>query len=266
MKRRTLVALTLAFAASAALAQRPVGGSRFDGMQGAADGEFEKLNVPYDGRVAFVRLRFTPARTGYGGGGGFFGGINYQWDHDYPRADRHFTTIMAELTTIGMSSGHQLVAIGSPELFHYPIGYMSEPGWWTMTDAEALNLRNYLLKGGFLIFDDFAGGGPLQNLQTQIRRILPDARLMPLDLSHPVFHTFFEIPSLNFMHPYYNVPSEFYGVFEDNDPRGRLIAVANYNNDIGESWEFSDTGLFPVDQTNTAYKLGVNYYMYALTR
>ena len=262
MLSRSIGALLLVAAASGvALAQR---GGRL--TPGAQDGEFDKLNIPYDGRVSFARLRFTPARTGWGGGGGFFGGVNYQWDHDYPRADKHFTTILGELTTAEMSRGTELVAIGSPELFRYPIGYLCEPGWWTMTDAEALNLRNYLLKGGVLIFDDFAGGGPLSNLQTQLHRILPDARLIPLPLSHPVFHTFFEIPTLEFRHPYYNVMAEFYGIFENNDPNGRLMAIANYNNDIGESWEWSDTGLFPIDQTNEAYKIGVNYFVYALTR
>src|SRR5262249_25752097 len=162
---------------------------------GALDGEFDKLNVPYNGRVSFARLRFTPSRTGWGGGGGFFGGINYQWDHDYPRADRHFTTILGELTTASMSPATELGSLGSPDLFRYPIGYICEPGWWNMSDADALNLRNYLLKGGMLIFDDFVGGA-INNFQAQIHRILPDARLIPLDLSHPVFHTFFEIPSL----------------------------------------------------------------------
>jgi hypothetical protein len=57
----------------------------------------------------------------------------------------------------------------------------------------------------------------------------------------------------------------FYGVFEDNDPSKRLLLIANYNNDIGESWEWSDTGFFPIEINNTAFKLGVNYIVYSMT-
>lgn len=253
-----LVALAVVGLGAAALAQRrgPRGGA------GATD--FEIHNVPYDGRFAFVRLRFTPYRTSYGGGGGYFGGINYWWDHDYPRADQHFTTILRELTLIGTSPGSNILAIGSAELFRYPMGYVSEPGWWTMTDAEAENLRAYLLKGGFLIFDDFTGDAQLANFEDQLRRVLPEARLVPLDVTHEIFQSFFEIASLDVGRPYGEDPV-FYGVFEDNDPGKRLMLIANYNNDIGESWEWSDTGFIPVDITNEAYKLGINYLVYAMT-
>jgi hypothetical protein len=227
--------------------------------------EFEINNVPYDGRFAFVRLRYTPARTGFGGGGGYFGGINYQWDHDYDRGDRHFRTILSELTAIGVSQGTNILSIGSPDLFKYPLAYMAEPGWWTQTDAEASNLRTYLAKGGFLIFDDFAGNSALANFETQLLRVLPGSRLVQLDIRHPIFHSFFEIPNLDFTHPLYGVPSAFLGVYQDNDPSKRLLLIANYNNDISEPWEWSDTGLFPVDVSNEAFKLGINYVVYSMT-
>jgi hypothetical protein len=57
----------------------------------------------------------------------------------------------------------------------------------------------------------------------------------------------------------------YYGVFEDNDPTKRMMALVNHNADIAEYWEYSDRGLFPVDLTNDAYKLGVNYFVYGLT-
>jgi hypothetical protein len=255
-----------AFTASTAAAQRRAGGSGYNGpvpTAGATD--FDVNNVPYDGRFTFVRLRYTPLRTGFGGGGGYFAGINYQWDHDYNRADLHFMTILRELTAIGTSGGSEIISIGSPDLFKYPVAYLVEAGWWTMTDDEALNLRNYFAKGGFIIFDDFSGNYALANFQRQLARILPDARLVPLDVTHPIFHSFFEIASLNFTHPYFGVQSSFLGVYEDNDPTKRLLLIANYNNDVGESWEWSDTGLFPVDVTNEAYKLGINYVVYAMT-
>ena len=99
-----------------------------------------------------------------------------------------------------------------------------------------------------------------------MRKVFPDLRWVELDATHPVYHSFFGIDSLEFDEPMYapSIPI-FYGLFEDNDPAGRLLSVANYNNDIGEYWEFDGTGWLSIDLTNEAYKLGVNYIMYALT-
>ncbi len=227
---------------------------------------FASYNVPYDGTFIFVRLRYTPSRTGYGGGGGFFGGINFQWDHDYPRAEENFMKIVGELTAIDANTrGHNILSVGDPEIMKHPLGFIVEAGWMTLTDEEADNLRNFLLKGGFLIFDDFAGYA-FDNFYEQLQRILPGSRLVELDARHPIFHSFFDIDSLDgFYHPYRGMPSIFLGAHEDNDPEKRLLLVANYNNDVMESWEFSDTGFIPIEISNVAYKLGVNYVTYAMT-
>ncbi len=232
----------------------------------SADVDFEAFNVPYDGRLTFVRLRYTPDWAGWGRGGGFFGGVNYQWDHDYPRAERHFTKILTELTAISVTvDASNILAVDDPELLKYPVAYMSEPGHWTQTDEEAAALRAYLLKGGFVIFDDFDGSHWF-NFEEQLRRVLPEHRLVRLDASHPIFHAFYEIESLDgFVHPLQFIPSSFYGVFDDNDPSKRLMLIANYDNDIGDAWEFSDRGFIPIDITNEAYKLGINYIVYAMT-
>ena len=96
--------------------------------------------------------------------------------------------------------------------------------------------------------------------------LLPEGRLVELDVSHPIFHAFFEIETLDFV-PFYGrgVRPSFHGVFEDNDPSKQLLLIANYNNDIGEYWEYSDTGFTPIELSNEAYKLGVNYVIYSMT-
>jgi hypothetical protein len=173
--------------------------------------------------------------------------------------------ILAEVTTVDpFRDGGRIVDVGDPELMKYPIAYMSEPGFWQMNDKEAENVRKYLQKGGFLIFDDF-GGNHWQNLATQMARVLPQARWIQMDASHPVFHAFFEIPSLDNLIPSYRGMPVFLGIFENNDPKKRLMAIANYNNDLGENWEYSDTGFLPVEASNEAYKFGVNYFIYGLT-
>ncbi len=223
----------------------------------------EQQNVGYTGRFTFVRLRYTPL-PGFGGGGGYFGG-DQKWDHDYPRAERHLTRILGQLTSLDpQTAGSNILAVDDPELFKYPVAYMAEPGFWTLTTEEAESLRNYLLKGGFLILDDFVGRHWF-NFEQRMREVLPSARLVELDLSHPIFHSFFEIESLDVDHPYWRYKAIFYGVFEDNDPAKRLMVLVNYNADIGESWEWSDTGFIPIELSNEAYKLGVNYIVYAMT-
>ncbi len=222
-------------------------------------------NVPYDGRFTFARIRYaTPLNTF----GGFSrrGRIDYKWDHDYPRAERHFTKILDELTTIWPNlDASNIFRLDDPELLKFPIAYMCEVGYWDPNDKEVEGLREYLLKGGFLIVDDFAGRD-IFNFNAKMLKVLPEARPIRLTKDQPIFDSFYRIDSLDYRHPYYNVESEFWGIFEDNDPAKRLMVIINYNNDISEYWEFSDTGYFPIDLSNTAYKLGVNYLVYALTR
>jgi hypothetical protein len=133
-----------------------------------------------------------------------------------------------------------------------------------MSDSEALLLRQYVLKGGFLIFDDFENE-QWDNLEAQLRRVLPEHRPIPIDVDHPIFHSFFDMETIDFPHPLVNVMPTYYGLFEDNDPSARMLAIVNYNNDIAEYWEWSDTGWLSINITNEAYKLGVNYMIYALT-
>jgi hypothetical protein len=217
----------------------------------------------YDGRVAFTRIR-------YGAAGNLAGGRFRReptWAHDFPRAEFNFQKILSELTFVPtfINQGN-LRRLDDPDLTMFPIAYMSEPGFWTMSEAEAAGLRDYLRKGGFIIFDDFRGNH-FSNLEAQMRKVYPEGSFQKLDASHPIFHSFFEINTLDPRSGYYADAgdTEWLGIFEDNDPQQRLIAIANNNHDLGELWEFSDTGYVPVDLSNEAYKFGVNYVMYALT-
>jgi len=218
-------------------------------------------NVEYDGRLVFVRIRYD---VGYSlGGGGRFRGSRGEppWAHDYPTADTHLMKILKELTlTDPRVDASNVLELDDPELLDYPIAYMSEPGFWTMSDEEAKGLRVYLQKGGFIIFDDFRQND-MYNLEEQMKRALPELRWVELEHVHTVFNSFFEIKNFDF--GYYGKET-YYGMFEDNDPKKRLLAVAGHNQDLGEFWEFSDTGMMPVDLSNEAYKYGVNYFIYGL--
>ena len=225
----------------------------------------ELPNVPYDGRFTFVRIRFEPS-TGAMGGFGYYPG-DLRWNHDYPRGERHFTKILSELTTLGPRvDASNILTLDDPELYKYPVAYLCEPGSWNPTPKEATNLRSYLLKGGFFIFDDFMRND-IYNLEAQLKRVLPEYRMIPIPLEHPIFDAFYRIESLEpYVHPYSGAQTQFFGIFENNDPTKRLMVAINYNGDISEYWEWSDTGQFAIDLSNDAYKLGVNYVVYALTR
>ena len=217
-----------------------------------------QVDMPdYDGRFAFTRIR-------YGSGPGRRGG---SWAHDYPRADEHLPRIIADLTTIRPRADGEsnVFDLEDDRIFQNPILYVSEPGFWTVTEAGAANLRAHLLKGGFLIFDDFEGPEQWDNMAQQMAHVLPAHRFIEIGVSHPIFHTFFEMKRIDFPHPLVNVIPSYFAMFEENDPTRRIVVLANYNNDLAEYWEWSSTGMFSVTSTNEAYKLGVNYIVYGLT-
>ena len=221
-------------------------------------------NFPYDGRFTFARIRYEPT---LGQGGMFtFRGRDMKWDHDVPRGELNFVRILSELTLVrpNLGGGNYFTA-DDPELMKYPVAYLCEAGFWSPTDREAEGLRKYLAKGGFLIFDDFGGPYAWEVFQRAMLRVLPGAQVVPLDASHPIFDSFFRVENPQGIESYYGVPT-YYGIYEDNNPKKRLLAIVNYNNDLSELWEFSGSGFYAVNLSNEAYKLGVNYVVYGMTR
>lgn len=221
-------------------------------------------NPPYDGRWTFARIRYTTGLTGFeqfGRGGG-----EPPWHHDYPDGEHNLAKILGELTTVRVRPEQSVVlSLNDPELFKYPIAYMAEPGFWNPNDAEVAGLRAYLLKGGFIIFDDFRGAHWF-NLEEQMRRTLPDLRWIRIDGTHPIFDAFYRVPDPESLQSYGEYAPTYWAIFEENDPRKRMLALANRDGDISEYWEYSGQGFYPVDLTNEAYKLGINYLVYALSR
>jgi hypothetical protein len=215
--------------------------------------------VEYDGSLVFTRVVYGGGLAGFG-----FGGA--AWSHDYPMADENLSAIIDYITNARVQlDGTNVLDLDDPEIFQNPVLYVWEPGFWTIQPSEAENLRKYLLKGGFVIFDDFEGPAHWANLVEQMKRALPELHFIRIDERHPIFHSFYDINKIDVPHPSVNVTPAYYGMFENNDPDGRMLALANHNNDIAEYWEWSAEGLYNPDPTSNAYRLGVNYYIYALT-
>ena len=227
----------------------------------------EYLGSDYTGQFTFVRIRFELDLGGFRGGG-----REPPWAHDFPRAERNFLKILESLTAIDRHpDGTKILKTDDPALFQYPVAYISEPGFWRVSDAEVAGLRAWLLKGGFLIADDFRGAD-WYTFESVMGEVVPELTWFELELGQEVFDTFFRIEDLDFgLPPGYGRGGrggspQYFGLYEDNDPvSGRLMVVANYNNDIGDYWEWSDAGFIPIDLSNDAYELGVNYIVYALT-
>lgn len=252
--RVVLPIVVLLVVAVASLAEAQRGGRGFGGFFGFGGPRIE-ANPPYDGQFTFTRVRYS--------GSGRRGG---SWADGYARTDQNMSAILDALTAVRVNTdATNVLDLEDPEIFRNPVLFIIEPGFWQMNDQEAANLRAYLLKGGFVIFDDFEGNLWL-NFEHQFRRAMPEAEFIELDLAHPVYQSFFDVREIRLPHPSNAYVPTYYGVFEDNDPRKRLMAIANYNSDVSEYWDYSGTGALPVDTTNDAYKLGVNYFLYALTR
>lgn len=219
---------------------------------------------PYDGGFTFARIKFRPTMWAPGD---YFWGLDLKWNHDYPAAEINFSKILDELTMASAKiEGGNIIGLDDPRLFEYPWVYFCEAGFWNPTEEEAENLRQYMLRGGFVVlddmFDELGTSRAWDNLSYQIQRVLPGVVLYPLDVSHPIFRVFFELDDIDFYDEQLRYQPQIYGIFEDNDPARRMMAVVNYNMDIGDYWEWSDQDIYPANLTEKGFKAGINYLMY----
>ena len=224
----------------------------------------------YNGQFTYVRLRFGDSGSGLRSMGFGRRSRGAPWSHDWPDAEINFAKILDATTFVDTymeGRSGRVLSVDDPALFQYPVATIIEVGYWRPSEAEVRSLRQYLLKGGFLIIDDFRGMRALENFAYQMRRVLPEYEIRRVPDDHEIFNSFFRIedPS-SLVPPYGYEPPMYLGMFEDNDPEGgRVMVMVNFNQDLQEYWEFSDRGYYPIDLSNEAYKFGVNYLIYAFT-
>jgi hypothetical protein len=217
----------------------------------------------------------APFRCPEFGGGNFFPRQGSGWGTDYPGGDCKFMGGVHRLTGLPVYPHPNVVDIMEPELFTYPYLYIVEPGGLFFTDQEARQLREYFDRGGFLHVDDFWGLYEKANFEREIRKVFPDRRMEVLPLSHEIFHTFFDINEIM------QIPNQGNGCFgqrywessDDKEPRiygiaddkGRLQVVVTYNSDLGDAWEYMDLECYPQKLSGQAYRLGLNFMVYAMS-
>src|SRR3954465_9695085 len=136
----------------------------FVALLAAATATPHTLELPYDGRFTFVRLRWAGgglSSRGWSGGG----------NPASPGAEQHLAQILNELTVLDIhTDGSRILTLDDPELFPYPSAFMWGPGFWTLPAREAEGFRAYLLKGGFAVFEDFDGRQQWVNFEAQMKR------------------------------------------------------------------------------------------------
>lgn len=163
--------------------------------QRVADFGFGNDDSPTNIKSEFYwsRLAYTPntANFGFYGHGSYWG--RFAWTRDYPKADRQFLIAMHRLTRIDGRPIEQVVTLDSDEIFNYPWIYAVQVQMWSFTDAQAKRLREYLLKGGFLMVDDFHGTEDWENFMNGMRQVLPDRPVEDLQSGDEIFHTLYDV-------------------------------------------------------------------------
>jgi hypothetical protein len=194
------------------------------------------------------------------------------WSYDWPDMEMNLNDILPRITSIHVPKDGtaNIFRMDDPELLKFPVAYLSEPGYWHPSESEVLGLRDYLTKGGFLIVDDFHFDNEWDVFEAAMTRVLPDGIIQRLDLSHPIFNTFFRIKTLHVPYPgrlgEQGLYGEFFGIVDERHPARRLMVVIDYNMDIGDYLEWSRTNRYAVAPSNEAYKFLINYIVYGLTR
>ena len=253
MYRKVVLFLLIVVLATASVLLAQRGG--FFGRDNFRGGRFRAVqNDPPPTEFVFARLHYQ--NNGRRGGGG--------WGHDYPAAEEHILQIMAEASGLNVEhNSYKIVELGSKELFNYPFAYVSEPGEMELSDQEVVNLREYIDRGGFMMFDDFDGQYDLQNLYRNLKRAFPDREMYKLPDDHPLLHIYYDIDELNVISPYdVGAGAVFYG-FPNKD--GELAMVICWNNDVGDFWEWIDEPRYALKPSAESLRLGVNFVIYSMT-
>jgi hypothetical protein len=207
------------------------------------------------------------------------------WTMDFPRSDRHLLQGVRRLTRIDTKSVEQVVTLdGSDDAYNWPMLYAVEVGHWQLKDPEAAQLRDFLLRGGFLMVDDFHGEVPYhdvypgewQKFLESMLKVFPERLIEDIPDSDPIFHTLFDLQDR------FQVPGSdnvwttglTYEAGETGkvphwrcirDDKGRVMVAICHNMDLGDAWEWSDDPRYPEKWAGLAYRIAVNYVMYDLT-
>ena len=211
-------------------------------------------NDPPATELVAARWRFrTNGMIGYTG-----------WSHNYPYSEIHLNEFIDNTTRINVEpDSYQLLDLGSDEIFDHPFTYVSEPGEMDLTEQETENLREYVRRGGFVLIDDFDGQMQLSNFYAQMRNVFPERGFNALTIDNPIFDLVFEVEDLMGMAPYVPGGQPVYLGFLNE--AGDVASVACFDNDLANFWDRIDRGTYPLKPSSDAFRMGINFIVYAMT-
>jgi len=232
--------------------------------------EFHFIRVQYTDLPQYHRGFGYASRDGLGSG---------WWIVDWPAADNHFTSGIQRLTRIDTGDPRHL-RLTDDRLFDYPWIYATQTGWWGLSDAETSRLREYLLRGGYLVVDDFWGPEQWEVFRRTMERVLPNHPITDIAPSDSVMHVLYDIEEkdrtiipgsrhlrrgpgggVQVVLPAGAIPA-WRAMYDD---RERVVVAVNFNTDVGDAWEFADVPYYPEAMTALAYRYGINYIVYSMT-
>jgi len=226
---------------------------------------------PSFGEYTFVRTIYDSPARGYGRRGYSYG----TWTTDYPEADNNFIVGLREWagTNLKIAPRPEQLEILDDRIFDYPILYAVEPGFMELSTEQAARLREYIMRGGFIFWDDFWGEYEWENVQQQIGKIDPEFEIQDLPLSHPIFHSYLDVEEVVQVPNIYNaqrgVTSEKGGIVPHYmgvvNKKGRVVGFISRNCDMGDAWEWINDPSYPVKYGLPAYKVGINVVIYAMS-
>jgi len=224
---------------------------------------------------AFARLMYPPGPlNGYRGRDWDWHEGNSLWTQDFPRADRHFSLAVRRLTRIHVRSAEQVVNLDEGDAYDWPWLYAVQVGEWGLTDAQGKALREYCLRGGFFMADDFHGNTEWNEFSSRIHKAFPEYQITELPDDHPIFHTVYDLENRIQVVGWSHLREGSKNAWDGgkgahwrgiSDPSGRIMVAISYNSDIGDAWEWADNPRYPAAMADQAMRLGVNYIVYAMT-
>jgi hypothetical protein len=232
--------------------------------------EYNNYPIPPDSNVpgewVFARFMYRAVPT-------WRGRLN-NWTIDYPRSDRHLSAAVRRLTRIQTRSVEEPVAAeDGDDIYNWPWLYAVEVGHWDLTDLQAAKLRDFLLRGGFFMCDDFHGTIEWETFVASMKKVFPDRPIVDLPNSDPIFHTVYnlddryQVPGEQFVYTHQRFEKDGYearwrGIYDD---KGRVIVAICHNMDLGDSWEHADNPNYPEQFSALGFRIGINYLVYAMT-
>jgi hypothetical protein len=243
---------------------------------------YDDIPLPPDYQVkndfVFARLMYPQhpfsrfSRRRYGSNDWREGGTS--WTQDYPRADRHFAVAVRRLSRVDIRSVEQPVNLeDGDDAYNWPWLAAGEMGDWILNDDLAAKLREYLMRGGFLMLDDFWGPDEWNRFEETMVRVFPDRPIVEIDDADAIFHVIYDLDqryqilgewALGGRQNYRTdgTVAHWRGIYDDHH---RLMVVMSFNSDIGDSWEWADEPRYPEKFSALGIRIGVNDVVYSLT-